>query len=201
MSDKVQKFLTTVMSHFNKRHASQEDEDAWTLSMINGLKGYDASVLDRAAERILLNRNEPGFPYLAECRKACEEVIKLERADRTPKFDDAAKAKAQLDAADWQYRLADDLIMCSLGKRAAQEGWILSLHDFARINGRIPTQEWEIRKCITSARGFDEAYEDLLRERANGRSSGLQNSLIHLGDEMLKRREKYRQMVLGRAAA
>lgn len=197
MSAKVEKFLSTVMSHFNKRHASEADEDAWIASMIGGLKGYDASILDRAAQRIILTRNEPGFPYLADCRKACEEVIKLERAERAPKFDDTAKQKAAYDGADHRFRLADELICAGpLGKRAAQEGWILSLHDFCRLNGKLPTEDWQIRKCIESARGFDEAFEAVL----NGKGGACTAALERLGDTMLKKREKYRAMALGRAA-
>ncbi len=197
----VSKFLSELSLHFGKRFETDEAEDQWLDSMQRNLRIYPASVLDRACKRIVDNRKERYFPLPAECRAACEEVIKLEKAEQAPKFDDAATAKAKLDASDWQYRQADDQIQCSLGRRAAQEGWILSLHDFAREKGRIPTQEYEIRQCITSARGFDEAYEELLREKALGRSTSLQNSLIQLGDMMRQRREKYRQMVLGREAA
>lgn len=204
MSDKVLTFLRTIQSQFSKRHASPADEKIWLDSMVRGLRDYDASVLDRAAQRIIMSKTDPGFPYLAECRKACEEIIKLERAERTPKFDEAERDKVKYASADWQAKLADDLIMSvrfGLAKRAAQEGWVLSLHDFARENNRLPERDWEIRKCVDAARGFDQAYEELLRDKAHGRSTPLQNSLIHLGDGMRQRREKYRQMVLGMEAA
>lgn len=199
MSQAVTNFVSELALHFHKRFDSEAAEDSWLQSMYRNLRPYPPSVLRRACQRIIDTRKDRYFPLPAECKKVCDEIERIERSEQAPTL---VEPKHKLAGhADWEYRLADDLIMCSLGKRAAEEGWILSLHDFARVNGRLPTQEWEIRKCITSARGFDEAYEDLLREKANGRSTGLQNSLIHLGDEMLKRREKYRQMVLGRAAA
>lgn len=195
MSAKVQKFLATVMSHFNKLHKSDTDEEAWMMSMIAGLKGYDATVLERAAQRILLTRKDPGFPYLSQCREACEEIIKIERAERTPKFDEASKRKSEIDGADHKHRLADELICAGeLGRRAAREGWILSLHDFCRINGKLPTEDWQIRKCIDSAKGFDRAYEAVL----NGEGGPCAKSLEALGDTMLKTREKKRALVLGR---
>lgn len=197
MSDKVLKFLQVVGSQFAKRHASPADEKIWVESMINGLRGYDASVLARAGQRIIMSKTDPGFPYLAECRKVCEEVIKIERAERAPKFDEAAKAKELADSHDWKTKLADGLIMCEIGRRAAREGWILSLHDFCRLNGRLPSEDWQIRKCIEAARGFNQAYEDVL----NGGGGVCSKTLERLGDAMLKRRESLRERVLGKEAA
>lgn len=196
MSDKVLNFLRVVGAQFAKRHASPADERIWLDSMVKGLKDYQASVLDRAAQRIINTKTDPGFPYLAECRKACDEIIKLERAEKTPKFDDAAREKSRINGSDWQYRLADELIMSGpLGKRAAKEGWVLSLHDFCRNKGRLPLDH-EVSKCIQDAKGFDEAYEAVL----NGNGGALTKALEALGDTMLKRREALRAKVLGEAA-
>jgi hypothetical protein len=202
MSDKVQKFLTTVMSHFNKRHASPEDEDAWTLSMINGLKPYDARVLDAAAQRIILTRDEPGFPYLADCRRACEEVIKLEKASQTPQFDDKAKAQARINDHDWRYKLADELIICPMGRQAAREGWALSLHnfivDFGRlpndheINGRVTPTLKNRLPCKQAAEEFQKAFEGVL----NGEAGPCSKMLEALADKMNQRREKIERMIL-----
>lgn len=199
MSQAVTNFVSELALHFHKRFDSEAAEDSWLQSMYRNLRPYPPSVLRRACQRIIDTRKDRYFPLPAECKKVCDEIEKIERSEQAPKLVDPTHKLA--GNSDWQFRLADDLIQCSLGRRAAQEGWILSLHDFARVKGRIPTQEYEIRQCITSARGFDEAYEELLREKALGRSTSLQNSLIQLGDMMRQRREKYRQMVLGREAA
>jgi hypothetical protein len=193
MSDKVQKFLSTVMSHFAKRHATEIDEKNWVMSMVDGLRGYDASVLDRAAHKIILTRRDPGFPYLSQCRDACEQIIKLDRAERTPKLDEQARRPFNDKAVDHAFRLADELIVAgAIGKTAAREGWALSLHDFVRLNGRLPTEKFEIEKCKASARGFDEAYEKVL----NGGGGACTKALEALGDSMLKKRHKYEDMIL-----
>jgi hypothetical protein len=197
MSQHVSKFLTDLIVHFPVRHDGDAAEDAWLQSMFRNLRNYKSSVLDRAAQRIIDTRGDRRFPLPAEIRKVCDEIEKLDRIETAPKFDDAARAKKLQDGHDWQKKLADELIMCSIGKRAAQENWILSLHDFCRLNSRLPTNDYEIRQCIESARGFDRAYEALLRDQGNM----MRRPLIDLGDTMLKHREELRVRVLGKEAA
>lgn len=195
MSEAVSEFVAELSLHFSKRFDTESAEDQWLDSMRRNLRVYAPSVLQRACRRIIDTRKDRYFPLPAECKKACDEIEKLEKADNAPKLD--THAHPQKGHADWQYKLADELIQCGLGKRAAKEGWILSLHDFCRNNGRLPTQEFEIRKCIDGARGFDEAYEAVL----NGRGGACAKALEGLGDSMLKKREQYRAMVLGKDAA
>lgn len=191
----VSKFLTELSLHFGKRFDSEEAEDQWLDSMERNLRVYTPSVLERACKRIVDTRKDRYFPLPAECRAACEEIVKIEKAESATRLDEP-KHKFS-GHADWQYRLADDLIMSDLGRRAARDGWILSLHDFCRNNGRLPTQEFEIKKCIDGARGFDRAYEAVL----NGAGGVCAKALEGLGDTMLKRREALRARVLGREAA
>jgi hypothetical protein len=194
VSEAVSNFISELSLHFSKRFDSEAAEDQWLDSMRRNLRTYSPSVLKRACQRIVDTRKDRYFPLPAECRRACEEIEKVERAENARPLD--THAHPLQVGADWKYRLADDLIMCGLGKRAAQEGWILSLHDYCRNNGRLPTQEHEIRKCIQDAKGFDQAYEDVL----NGNGGALTKALEALGDTMLKRREALREKVLGRAA-
>jgi hypothetical protein len=188
----VTKFLTELSLHFGKRFESDEAEDQWLDSMERNLRVYTPSVLERACKRIVDTRKDRYFPLPAECRAACEDIVKIEEAEKAPLLREPQHKFA--GHADWQYRRADELIMIGpLGKQAAREGWILSLHDFIRENGRLPTSDLEVRKCKDAARGFDEAYERLLR---NG--GVLSPNLIALGDAMLKRRESLRARVMGR---
>jgi hypothetical protein len=201
----VVKFIGAVSIHFprpscpeNPREAAEwkQRETMWLDSMIQILGGYDEDVLQRAATRIVRSETrDRRFPLPAVCRQVCEEIVKADKASQPPTIED--RAKDLKGNADWQYRLADDLIMCEMGRRAAREGWILSLHDFCRINGRLPTADWEIRKCIDGARGFDKAYEEVL----NGAGGVCAKALEALGDTMLKRREALRARVLGKEAA
>lgn len=195
MSDKVTKvFLRIVGSQFNKRHESLDDEKLWVKSMVQGLGHYDAKVLERAAYRIINTRKEPGFPKLAECHEACDYIIKTDRASEAPKFlgvseETRAKFASSFDSA---YAHADWLIMQSpMGKQAANEGWVLTLHDFIRENGRLP-KDYEITKCKATAKGFDEDYAKCLR----GEAGPLSKPLAGLAEAMLKRRYKLTDMVL-----
>lgn len=197
MSEAVSNFVSELSLHFSKRFDSESAEDQWLDSMRRNLRSYEPRVLKRACQKIIDTRKDRFFPLPSECRAACEQVIKLEKAEEGPRLDDAHKANPLKGNADWQFRLADELIMCGLGRRAAHEGWILSLHDFCRINGRLPTQDYEIKKCIDSAKGFDQAYEAVL----NGEGGVCAKALEGLGDAMRKRRESLRVRVLGKDAA
>lgn len=196
-AEAVSKFLTELSLHFIKKFDSEEAEDLWLDSMERNLKVYSASVLKRACQRIIDTRKDKYFPLPSECKTRCDEIEKIDKLDERRPLDPRSTDNPKSGTSDWQFKLADELIMCGIGRRAAQEGWILSLHDFCRLNGRIPTQDHEIRKCIDAARGFDRAYEAVL----NGEGGVLAKPLEGLGDAMLARREKLRAMVLGREVA
>jgi hypothetical protein len=194
MSQSVSNFITSLVVHFPVRHDSDAAENAWLQSMLKNLKPYGASVLSRAAQRIIDNRKDRRFPLPAECRSACEEIIKLDRASETPRFEAASNnATSAQSEYDRRYAHADWLItQAPIGKAAAKEGWVLSLHDFIRINGRLPTERHEIDKCKASAKGFDQAFAECVR----GEAGFLSRPLLGLGESMLRRRHKIEDMVL-----
>jgi hypothetical protein len=195
-AEAVSKFLSELSIHFLKKFDSEEAEDLWLDSMERNLKVYSPSVLQRACQRIIDTRKDKYFPLPSECKARCDEIEKIDKASAPPTIED--KAKQLGDHADHRYRLADELIVSGVPvcRRAAQEGWTLSLHDFIRENMRLPTQDWEIRKCIDGAKGFDEAYEAVL----NGKGGVCAKALEGLGDTMLKRREALRARVMGETA-
>lgn len=194
MSQPVSQFITDLAIHFGRKHDTPEAEKAWLQSMFSSMRGYNADVLRRAADKIIGTRTERSFPLPAECKRVCEEI---------QRFDETTKPRALIDhphkndaMSEWRWRLADDLIMCPMGREAAKDGWIGALHDFARENGRLPTGS-EISKCKADAKGFDEAF----MKCARGECGELSKSLTDLGQTMLKRREKLRARVLGEKAA
>jgi hypothetical protein len=196
----VAKFIGAIAIHMPRHRAETEAEKAteklWFKDMVAMFKNYSDSVLERAATRIVRSESKDRrFPLPAACMKACEEIIKLDRAEATPRLDDKSRAPAQMQSEyDRKYANADWLITQSpMGKQAAREGWILSLHDYIRQHDRLPVEKHEIEWCKDSARGFDKAYEEVL----NGRGGVLCKSLEGLGDTMLKRRYKLTDMVLG----
>jgi hypothetical protein len=193
MSEAVSDFIQELSLHFHKKLDSEADEDMWLASMRRNLQGYSADVIRRGCRRIIDFRKERFFPLPSECRKACEEVIQLEKASSTPKFVPGTPDPKSLQSKyDQAYAHADWLIMQGpMGKQAANEGWILTLHDFIRENGRLP-KDYEITKCKATAKGFDEDYAKCLR----GEAGYMSRSLAGLAETMLKRRYKLTDMVL-----
>jgi hypothetical protein len=88
--------------------------------------------------------------------------------------------------------IADKLIVSDLGRLAADEGWVLALHDFCRHNHRLPNQT-EQHRCKRAARDFDRSYADACR----GAAGPLSASLKRLGDTFLSKRQKYHDMAYG----
>lgn len=201
MSQHVAGFVTTLITHFPVRHDTQALEQEWMGSMVRNLRNYGGAVLTKAAQRIIDTRVDRRFPLVAECRKVCDEIDRFEKAAQP---NPQAEIPKYAGLADWQTKLADDLIKCEMGRQAAREDWILSLHDFARKNGRLPTGS-EIAKCKQGAREFDETYAQLIRDFAkldNPTSeenlgawkrlseTEVAGSLIKLGDSMLASRSE-----------
>ena len=77
------------------------------------------------------------------------------------------------------------------GRRAADGGWVLSLHDFCRKQGRLPIGP-EIPRLKASARGFDDAYRDAYLIKGL-----LGVSVLALGRQMLARREALGRLARG----
>ena len=192
MSQAVGSFITSVMMHFPFRHDSPEKEAEWTASMVRNLRGYAGDVLKKAAQRIIDTRTDRRFPLPSECKNVCEDIHRVDKLTSLPVEPPPSKY------AEWsesRIKLADDLIASEIGRQAARDGWVLSLHDFVRQQMRLPSAS-EIGRVKAGARGFDEAYEICLRGEG-----GLCNAaLVKLGEMMVARREKLRAQVLGEAA-
>ena len=147
-------FVTTLVMHFPVRHDTPERETEWLKTLIAAIKHYDGQVLGKAAQHIIENRTDRRFPLPAEIRKACSEVVSEINRGKLPLNRDA------LQAPEWsleRHRLADEMIVCETGRRAAEGGWILGLHNFIRKHARMPLHH-EIDKLKRDAADFDEIY-------------------------------------------
>lgn len=91
-------------------------------------------------------------------------------------------------------KLAYGLIRSDMGRRAAEEGWILGLFEFIETRGRLPSGEPEIWTLRESARGLDDAYAECARGGWD-----YAEPLRKLGDSMLERRNKLAAIALGEA--
>ena len=147
--------------------------------------------LQRAAQSIIATRTDRRFPLPAEIAKICAKILQEDKA-REPRL---AVMSDPDDAADYDARcaLADQLVAGEMGRRAANDGWILPLHEFAQLHRRLPRQPHEIERCIRNAAETNDVYEKCLRG-----DHPYSQSLVELGKNVMARRDRLAAMVLGR---
>ncbi len=195
----VLKFIDDLSVNFSfRRDWDEEREKNWSTLMVRELGGFNDEVLARACREIILTRgkrqNEQWMPTIAECLKACRDaqfLVEGEKNEGKLRLGAGPLEKKFAVWSDERRRLADQLIMTEQGKRAANEGWILGLHNYIREHGEVPRTAAQENALRTSSREFEEEYRKCL----NG-GFGLAKTLAELGTKMLKRREELAEMVL-----
>lgn len=192
MSTKVASFISRLVVHFPVRFETEERELEWIQSLSQALRSYDASVLERAAQRIVETRTERRFPLVGEINKVLQSIAYDDQLQQ--KMLGAKDATFQPEKvskwSDSRQQWADSLVMGELGRQAAKEGWILALHNHVVETGKLP-ERGEIHALQRSVNGFDEALDKC---RAGG--FPLAGVLVELGISMLQRREQLTEMVL-----
>jgi hypothetical protein len=190
MSTNVTKFIAELAAHFPPRHPKGSDtEKAWLQSMVRELKGYRATELDNAARRIIQTRKRTDFPLLADCKAACDEAKKWLDLQEAKLPTGAQHSKPEDIYSAERVRLADELIVGPMGRAAVEGNWILALHDFIRINRRLPDQG-EVKRIRSGGRPFRgkfQTFEEAYAECVRGEWPQAKK-LLELGDKMLKRR-------------
>ena len=163
------------------------DVKAYLAEVALVIAGFAEGVQDEACTEIMKHHKSRVFPTPAQCRKACEDVVE-QRGQA------AMRKPLPVFHPAWSKPVmakADNLIRGPLGKRAADEGWILSLHDFCRNEQRLPVN-FEISGCINSANEFNDAYR---KSQEHGGAMGA--SLVKLGTAMLARRDRCARVAYG----
>jgi hypothetical protein len=185
MSEKVNKFLTTVGSVWGKRHDSEEAGLEWFKNWIFSLDRYEPWVLDAAARRIVDERRDDYFPKPAEVHQVCRQILAEDKH---------AKPTLSItpDVAH-PYKLASELIQCELGRKAAREGCVLTLRDFVVRNARLPQGDSELKKLIQTRNDFQQSLIDCI----DGNGGDFSGALAKLGRSMAKREYEIAQRVLG----
>lgn len=185
-TDAATAFMTALQMQFHVK--KKEDEQGWLDSMVSELKWYSADVLELAAKNMIRRRRNEYFPVLSECLAACADAKQwLDAANPKMKFGGGQSASP---ASSDRTQLADQLVMGEMGHGAAKDGWILSLHDFIREQGRMPTPQ-ESTRLKSEAKGFDRALDSC---RDGGHP--MAGSLRELGVSMVARRQTLTEMVL-----
>lgn len=149
-----------------------ENPDAWLVEAEAQLVGMPDVVLDKAASAII--RTAKRFPSIAAMVDACNDVLGAEpkkpEKNKYPEWSKEARA------------CADKLVVSEIGQQAAAEGWSLSLHDFCRVQRRLPNA-YEVSRLKRQAHDFDEAFATAMSIKTI-----LGEKLVVLGESMLARR-------------
>lgn len=150
-------------------------------------QAFEPQVLDRAADKLIAmhvpTQRRP-WPMPNEIVNACVEARRWmpdlnKTTERNLEWTAEARAKAF------------DIIRSPMGRRAAEEGWVLSMWDTARKTGRALTAS-EIARCKEIAVEFDQAYAACIKNPTE-----LNRSLLKLGDSMIERRKRYARHARG----
>lgn len=155
-----------------------EDPQGYMAEISRLIRGYAEPEQQKAADYLI--RDNKWWPKPSEIAVACADA--RETLNVNNRTED--KKKQHLDWAGPALKTADQMIQSEIGRRAADEGWVLSLWNFCRKHNRLPTGS-EISGCKQEARGFDEAYAQCVRG-----GWGQAQKLRELGDMMLARRKQ-----------
>lgn len=219
---KVSSFVSHLALHFGapKFDVPEQNqkmaEGQWLQTMVRSLGGYSQECLDRARDGLITGRKYRSFPLVSEIIEACN---KAQRAinEENPRLALGSKGYDESKLAPYapeRERIANELILCPMGRQAAKDGWNLSLWHFIHRNLRLPTDKWmrdpktdqmvsEIAYCkgiITDA-DFHHDFgtwdgEDRFSAQKRKEASDLQHALAKLGQSMLKKRDDLAAYVL-----
>jgi hypothetical protein len=152
----VSVFKTNPMMAKLAVHYGLPDKDAKHAEKVAAeyarlMSQYSDHELREAADLVLTRHRYRTWPSVAECISALEDYRRGVREKNAP---EVARKTSYPEWSSERIAKADNIVNCALGRRAAAEGWVLSLHDFARKHERLPTER-EIPTLIQAARFVD----------------------------------------------
>ena len=129
------------------------DPEAFIRELARLTKSYSEPELEKAADHLLstfVPTQRKPWPTPAEICSACQDARELLNPPRPIPY----------RYPDWSpesISKAYKLIVSDVGRRAADEGWILSLWDFCRKNHRLPNASEQVT-IKGHAHSFNEAF-------------------------------------------
>ncbi len=187
----VTNFVSTILQHFPPFRWEDEQEKAWMEAMIRELNGcnFSDAVLEKALTDMVRTRKDRRIPLVADCINACIDARRWLEAKQGAENLPIQQQKPK--SYDEKTQLANDLVMGPEGRQAAKEGWIGTLHDYARNHGRLPPAS-EFGGLKRQAKEFDEAYAKCVRGDVKFAGPLLES----LGAKMLAKRNALSDVVL-----
>lgn len=164
------------------------------------LHKYSRAELEAARDRLLSSFRKAPFkpwPDLPDCVAACEDAraaqargtqLNTSASRKTLTWIERERLRREDEAAwsDEAKMEANMLVQSPMGRLAAEQGWILGLHDFCRRHRRLPDPVKEaaaIAEMKVNAKFFDDVFDTC---------SG---ALRRAAEIMRDRRGKLREMV------
>jgi len=173
MGDVVRNFLNPMRLQFALPTLVKEgQEQAFYKDYVEALGEFGDDELAYAAKWMKTTRETRTLPVIADCLEACRHARKAIRASGYQ-----PQPRREGDTRDdWlphRVDTASKMICSEIGRRAAQEGWLLGLWDFCRKNERHPNsfEADKVKKDSLSTWAYvDEAIKEM---NANGQDSRL----------------------------
>lgn len=177
----------------------QPSKDANEVALIiaeyaRHMEGYSVSELSSAADFIARTRKFKSWPTIGDCIEALDDRRQKIREDNAP---ERSTAEPYPEWSKRRIAEADLMLASELGRQAAREGWVLSMHDFCRNNRRLPRAH-EIGKLIAAARYVDRIAAGVGIEGIADTPPG--RALRRMASETIAKRERLAMRVLGEAA-
>lgn len=152
----VIKFVDQMSEYFGPPKPSGGQEDGtylqtWMRYAFEDFGFYSAGELDRAFKILRSTSKYKSMPSNAEIIAACKDAVKELQSERPVlKVDTRSpqerSVQAREDTALFLMRQSP------MGKTACNEGWHGELFEFIRDNGRLPSNQHEIKRLIDETR-------------------------------------------------
>ena len=190
MPDIDGKFLNPLIALYGD--LGTDDTDLVLDLYTKTLAGFADDVLEggfaHVAGTYIPSKRNP-WPSPAICKKACEKITGERQAKQAHKPEKPIYPEWEPSAI----AVADNLIDCEMGRRAAREGWIVGLHDYCRKHHKLPSP-YETGDMIANAKFVDRCAAGAVNMGA------MHSALVGFAEAFLARRESLARKVLGEAA-
>jgi len=169
----VDKVVKTILQLWPPYRWEDGQEANWIAVLATKISGFSDQVIERMLSEMIGKREDRRTPLPAEVIAGCIEAkrwLDVENGQKVlPTINDDALQFKHPEWAPSRISLADDLVCgkngrAEVGRQAAKDHyWILQLHDFCRINTRLPTDA-EIAALKRQAKETDDAFAKFTRD-------------------------------------
>lgn len=158
MGDVIVNFLQPLARQFTMPKGAATDPEAWQFDYVDALEKYTDSLLSQAARQIIRSRDSRTFPLVAECVRACHDLLET---FAQPDLQKPIEDKHNPEWSDNRRHLADRLFACEMGREAVKDGWGWALWDWLRVHGRHPDR-YEAEEIRTKGMANSKRFWDAI---------------------------------------